>query len=380
MHSITSLEGEAPAEPNNTLDMTSRDRVIAAVEHRGVDRIPVMITYLEEEMIRAARVRDANELRDRHRCDIRFVRFEALPRHGEVDRYLTALRTDAFVGDAWQLKTYADWSYAPPTADDPAGGNPLAGAQCAADIDAFTIPDTQIAGALEDVRRQVEAFQARDLATAGFPPNLGGELFETCQRLRGFERFCEDLIHRPDIAEYLLDRLTEVHIECAAIIAHSGSDILCLDDDMAHPTGLLISPGMYRRYFKPRMARIIEAARAVSPSIKVFYHSDGDISAILDDLVEIGIDVLEPVEPDCMDPLAIRKRYGTRLAFWGTVGSAAMWAYGTVRDVWDEVKLRIGTLGPTGLILAPAYDFTRDFGVDKLKAFFAAAKEYGRVS
>jgi uroporphyrinogen decarboxylase len=78
-----------------------------------------------------------------------------------------------------------------------------------------------------------------------------------------------------------------------------------------------------------------------------------------------------------MNPHAIRQRYGTRLAFWGTVGTAAMWAFGSIQDVWDEVQQRIETLGPTGLILAPAYDFTRDFGIDKLKAFFAAAEHHG---
>jgi uroporphyrinogen decarboxylase len=310
-------------------------------------------------------------------CDIRFVRLTAPKGCQVIESYLEEISREAFVGDPSQLRSYAEWGYAPPSAGNTVGANPLGNATVPADVDTYAFPRRDTDAGIAEVRQQTDAIHSRGLAAAGFPPHLGGELFETGCRLRGFEQFCGDLVRNPDLAAYLIESLAWIHTECAVILAKGGCDILCLDDDMGHPTGLMVGPATYRRFFKPHMAKVIAAARHVNPDVKVFYHSDGDITQILDDLVEIGIEVIEPVQPDCMNPLAIRRRYGSRLAFWGTVGTAAMWAFGSIQDVWDEVQQRIETLGPTGLILAPAYDFTRDFGIDKLKAFFAAAEHHG---
>ncbi len=116
--------------------------------------------------------------------------------------------------------------------------------------------------------------------------------------------------------------------------------------------------------------------REVAPNLLVFYHSDGNFTRIVPDLVDIGVNVIHPVQPDCMDAAAIKREFGDRLALWGTAGSAWLWDHGTPDQIRAEVKHRIETLGPNGLVLAPAYDV--DFTpFANLVAFYEAVDEYG---
>jgi len=181
------------------------------------------------------------------------------------------------------------------------------------------------------------------------------------------------LIHQTN---YLLDQLTAVTIHNALVLAQAGVDVLLLDDDVAMPTGLLISPALWRQYFKPRLRSIIDLAREAAPDLLVFYHSDGDFTRLLPDLVEIGVNVINPVQPDCMDAVAIKAEFGDRMALWGTVGTASDWDWGTPDQIRAEVRQRIEQLGPAGLLLAPSYDI--DFTpIENIRAFVEVAREYG---
>jgi uroporphyrinogen decarboxylase len=201
-------------------------------------------------------------------------------------------------------------------------------------------------------------------------------LFECAWRLRGFEQFMKDMIRQPDLVEYLLDQLTAMAKESAAVLARAGVDVLLLDDDVAYGGGLLFSPDAWRRFFKPRLAQVIEAARAAAPDLLVFYHSDGDFTRLLPDLDELGVNVVNPLAPDCMDAVAIRRSFGDRLAFWGTVGTAMTWDQGSPAEVREEVRQRIAALGGAGLLLSPAYDL--DFAPrQNVEAFVGAVREFG---
>jgi uroporphyrinogen decarboxylase len=162
------------------------------------------------------------------------------------------------------------------------------------------------------------------------------------------------------------------------MLVRAGIDILLLDDDVAMASGMIIGPDTWAAFFKPRLADIIRLAREVNPDLLVFYHSDGDFTPIVLGLVEIGVNVINPVQPDCMDAAAIKAEFGDRLALWGTVGSAWLWDRGAPDDVRAEVRRRVETLGPEGLLLCPAYDV--DFTpVENLLAFADAVEEYGQT-
>jgi uroporphyrinogen decarboxylase len=151
-----------------------------------------------------------------------------------------------------------------------------------------------------------------------------------------------------------------------------------LGDDVAMQTGMLISPQLWRIWLKPRMVRIINAAKSIHPRIHIFYHSDGNPSAIIDELIEIGVTVLNPIQPECMNPAEVKKKYGDRLAFWGTMGVQSTLPFGTPEDVRAEVKLRMQTIGSGGgLLLGPSHMIEPEVPWENIIAFFNAVEEYG---
>jgi uroporphyrinogen decarboxylase len=342
------------------------ERVRTALSGGLPDRVPCALGFFPQCLFGSE---DADEL---FQTDVRFVEFDP-PR--EQERFLTYLESmpvDVHVGSPAQLRTYQEWGY------HPAGdqSHPLAGLRSLADRARRFVPDFSDPRRYAGLSDRVARLHDRGLAVAGSPPHLGGELFESAWRLRGFERFMKDLIKQPDLVEYLLDQLTALATESAVILARAGVDVLLLDDDVAYSGGLLISPGMWRRFFKPRLARIIAASREAAPDLLVFYHCDGDFSLLLPELVELGVDVVNPVAPDCMDAVAIRRTFGDRLALWGTVGTAMTWDQGASSQVREEVRKRIETLGKAGLLLSPAYDL--DFAPRRnVTAFVEAVREFG---
>jgi uroporphyrinogen decarboxylase len=110
----------------------------------------------------------------------------------------------------------------------------------------------------------------------------------------------------------------------------------------------------------------------------VFYHCDGNFTRLIPDLVDIGVNVINPVQPDCMDAAAVKREFGDKLSMWGTVGSSRLWDWGTPDQIRAEVQCRIQELGPEGLLLAPAYDI--DYTpFDNIVAFMEAVEEFGRI-
>ncbi len=326
--------------------MTPRERVLAALAGDRPDRVPCALGFFRQPLFGS---RDGDELFD---TDVRFVEFDPSPNQEGFFSYLDSLPPDIHVGSVAQLRTYEEWGYHP----EHPGVNPLA---WGGGIGAFV---ERIAAGLADPRRhegladEVRRLQHRGLAVAGAPPHLGGELFESAYRLRGFQRFMTDLLERPTLVDYLLDQLTAMSVRNCVAIVEAGVDVLLLDDDVAGSHGMLISPATWQRFFKPRMVQMIDAVRQARPELRVFYHSDGDFTRLLPELVEIGVDVVNPLAPDCMDAAAIRRTLGPRPAFWGTVGTAALWDTGTPDEIRRQVARSVAEVGPAGLLLSPAYD------------------------
>jgi uroporphyrinogen decarboxylase len=340
-----------------------------ALRCRKPDRIPKALGFFDQALDAIAPA--APE--DYFGLDIRIAEFDPPDNQDEFRRYLDSLPRDIHVGSPSQLRTYHEWQYHPQRSAD----RPLTPIGSPTEFVQYVLPDVSSPARHSRLARRVRRWHEQGFAVAGAPPHLGGELFEAAWRLRGFENFMIDLVQHRKLADYLLEQLTSMLFENVRILARAGVDILLLDDDVAMPTGLLIAPATWRLYFKDRLARAIQTAREVSPELLVFYHSDGDFSALLPDLVDIGVNVVNPVQPDCMDGAAIKKAYGDRLAIWGAVGTARLWDLGTPDQIRAEVRRCVQTLGPAGLLLAPAYDI--DFApFENIVAFIEAVDEYGR--
>ncbi len=271
----------------------------------------------------------------------------------ELRRIASPYEGNTRVGNTSQVARYASWRYQPGM---PEARNPLEAATTLDDLEQFPFPAVAGPMAVDGLARAVDDVHRRGLAAGGNTPHLGGELFEAAWRLRGLEAFLIDLLERQDMAHFLLDRLAELARRNATTLAAAGVDVLSLDDDVGMPGTMVMSPATWRAFFKPRLAGMIEAARAINPAIRVLYHSDGTTEPILDDLVEIGVAAINPVQPEHMDAARIRRRFGRRLALWGCVGRQTSFSYERPETIAEEVRARVAALGRAGLILCPAYD------------------------
>jgi len=350
--------------------MNARERVRTALTCGKPDRIPKALGFFPQTFPEIAPA--APE--DYFNLDVRFAEFNPPKLQTAFQTYLNGLPREVHMGSRAQLQTYFEWRYHPERGDQ----RPLSRIRSASDLIEYVLPDLTDPARYKGLSDQVARWHAKGLAVAGSPPHLGGELFEAAWRLRGFNNFLVDLFKRRELADYLLDQLTAMTIHSTLILARAGVDILLLDDDVAMPDRMIISPGTWRKHFKGRLAEVIRMAREVSPDILVFYHCDGNFTAIVSELAEIGVNVINPIQPDCMDAAAIKGASGDRLALWGTVGTAWQWDFGTPDDIRAEVKHRIDTLGPEGLLLSPAYDL--DFTpFENIEAFVEAVEDFGQV-
>jgi len=244
------------------------------------------------------------------------------------------------------------------------------------EIEQFPLPDFDAEYRYAHLDEELKSIHRRDLASVAF---MAMTIFETAWQIRGLDRLVTDMITDEDRAACLLDRITKLSAFRAERFATSGVDVIHIGDDVGMQDRMFISPATWRKWLKPRLARVIDAARAINPEVVFFYHSDGFVEPIIPELIEIGVNALNPVQPECMDPAVVKERYGDRLAFWGTVGIQDTLPFGRPEDVEAEVKLRIETVGKGGgLYLSPTHVIAPEVPYENLFALVEAAKKYGR--
>ena len=202
----------------------------------------------------------------------------------------------------------------------------------------------------------------------------GWVLFERAWLLRGFENFMMDLVDNPDNAERLLDEITEYQIEVSKNLIKLGVDGIYTGDDYGTQRGLLISRKTWQALIKPRLAKIWKVAK--DEGLPVFHHSCGNVLEILEDMIEIGLDVLLPVQPQAMDIRLLQERFGERLSFMGGVSTQKTLPFGSPEEVKQEVKTCIEVLGKRGgYIIAASHEISSDCSIENLRAFLETIRD-----
>ena len=197
-------------------------------------------------------------------------------------------------------------------------------------------------------------------------------LFERAWSLRGFENFLMDLIDHQRFAETLLDHLTEWFIQSVDLMAAAPVDAIMLTDDHAAQRGLLMGEERWRRLFKPRWKRIFD--RVHHYGMYTILHMCGDTSAVVPDLIEVGLDCMESCQPECMDIYRLKRTYGHTLRFWGGLGAQQVLPFGTAGQVCQEtrrLKLELGQGG--GYLLAGAKGLGEEVPVENIAAYLEEA-------
>ncbi len=205
-----------------------------------------------------------------------------------------------------------------------------------------------------------------------------GHIWEMAWQLTRMEKLMEDMTLNPEFAAYIFDRICEDRAFQARRYAEAGADMIACGDDIGMQDRLMMSPKMWREWLKPRWRKVIKAAKDANPDCLAWYHSDGDIREVIPDLIEIGFDILNPIQPECMDPAALKRQYGDQIAFWGCIGTQTTMPFGTPEDVRESVRWTIEHVGAGGgLLVAPTRVLEPDVPWENIVAMFEAVDEYG---
>src|SRR5680860_429862 len=206
--------------------------------------------------------------------------------------------------------------------------------------------------------------------------NQGFTLFERSWLLRGFENVLTDFYFREKEINYLLDGITEFNMEMAKKVIKTGNiDGVYTGDDVGTQRGMIMSPETWRKFFRGRYKKLWGVYKA--EGIPVFHHSCGNLIDIIPDLIDIGLDVLSPIQPEAMDPAFLSERFGKQLTFFGGISTQKTLPFGCPEDVRREIIDRIKVLGRhNGYIVSPSHEVTSDCRDDNFKMLLSTLKNY----
>jgi uroporphyrinogen decarboxylase len=188
-----------------------------------------------------------------------------------------------------------------------------------------------------------------------------------------------DFYERPKYVDFLFSKILEQRLFQARRMAQAGVDLIRMGDDIATQTSLIVGPQLYRERIKPFHAAVIRAVREIDPKIRMQYHSDGALTPLLPDLVDIGISVINPVQPECMDLRTIKKDFGRDLVLWGCMPVQSLFVHGSATEVSEYLDFFMREIAPGGGVVA---EFTNFIATEKskenLRTFFELFYEKGK--
>lgn len=341
--------------------MKHRDRVLMALNHKTPDRCPMQVSFTPEFASRLVQEMSLGDgkLHNPHGGGNTYELERAL----NEDLLLTSVGwANSYYQDA---DTYVDewgigWRSVEYTTPFGVGRyteinhHPLAEDQA---IDSYQPPDPNRPELYREAEWVLKTFKD-EYWIVGVTVTT---IFECAWALRGFERTLTDLALNPDLVVRLLDIPYRYHLAAAKKLTRMGVDMIWTGDDVGAQNSMIISPAMWRKFLKPLMANFIAELKAINPDVKIAYHSDGNIYPIIPDLIEIGLDVLNPIQPASIDPARLKKEYGDKLCFWGAIDEQHTLPFGSAADVEAEVDTRLKTLGKDGgLIIGPTHHVQLD--------------------
>ncbi len=197
--------------------------------------------------------------------------------------------------------------------------------------------------------------------------SMGFSLFERAWTLRGMEQIMVDMLENPSFAHELLDRITEYNLARIRLAVTYDIDCIRFGDDWGSQAGVLMGPALWREFIKPRIARMYDAVHQAGKYVMI--HCCGDVKAVLPDLVEIGVNIFNPFQPEVMDVFETKKRYHGQLSFFGGISVQRLLPLGTADEVRDETRMLLRELGRGGgYIASPSHDVPSDVPAENMAA------------
>jgi uroporphyrinogen decarboxylase len=371
-------------------EMKPRERVLAALRHEEADRVPVdlgscgptaihinayrsLLSYLgrkEDIMlwdVVGQLAQPSEAILEMAGADVRGIRASI------YSSRQSATSSDRVI-DAWGTT----WELRPSATCYSIVACPLA---CANSLAGYTFPDGKRLASGGELRQRALRLQEEGRYT--ILGEVSGHILERAQMIRGFDTFLVDLLENPTFAEDLLDRILQVETDIAETFLDAVGDTLdvfAFKDDFGMQSGPLMSLSMFRRVLKPRMRSYLDAVRRRTKA-KIWFHSCGSVYYVIPDLIDLGIDILNPVQVAArdMEPARLKREFGKHLCFWGGIDTQHTLPHGTPREVEEEVSKRLEELNVGGgYVLASVHNIEADVPGENVWAMFQAALNRGR--
>ncbi|MEI6387696.1 MAG: uroporphyrinogen decarboxylase family protein [Spirochaetota bacterium] len=334
--------------------MLPRERVLKAMGRGGIpDRVPFEISWgaFTPMLMKTYREETGSDLEpdDYFDFDTRYVRPLTTSASTDFRRYFPDAELDADTSfDEWGIGSVPtrfeipDFKY-----------HPLATMTSVKEIESYEWPDLDDERRYLPLRERIDSYHDRGYAVSA---DMYQTIFETAWLMRGMENLLTDFILNPEIVEAIIERMTSLRVAQAGFFARLGVDIIRLGDDVVTQRGLMFSRETYGKFLKPGLKAIVDAAKKANPSVLVFMHCCGKVEEVIPDFIDCGIDILNPVQPECNDLGFIERTYGDDIAFWGGIGVQSVMPNGSPSDVKNEVLRIQGILGRKGhWLAAPAH-------------------------
>jgi len=365
--------------------MNPRERFLAALDHREPDRVPLTTRLWHDTAVKLMRhygVGNREELYEKLGVEVDRAHIRVSPPASwePTDGYQEFC--DSIGYDAGeQYMTYEEWGIERKLGSERPGsevrqfyftGHPWEAFKEASEVEEAELPDLDAHGRFERAKVASQEFNDERLIVG----DLGHCQWTKAWELRGMLTLMKDLHTDPGMAEAILDRLLGHYLDLTDRLIDLGAEAIRYSEDWGNNKSMFIDPATWRRIFKPRYKMLFERARRLGAF--VFFHSDGNITPIVGDLVEIGIDSLNPVQPECMDRVEIKEMYGDRITLDTGASVQSTLPHGTVDDVKKETLHALKHLAPGGgFVYGTSHMAMYDVPVENIVTLYEVLKEHG---
>ncbi|MDX1357893.1 MAG: uroporphyrinogen decarboxylase family protein [Clostridia bacterium] len=355
--------------------MTGKERTLAAIERRAADRLPKSLRCTKEALdalLTATKTADKQNLYDHLGIDFRWI---GVPFKGPANRALSPLGGEGY--DFWgcynkaiknNFNTYYEIVY-----------HPLGEMKTVKEIEDYDWPDLDWWD-YDAIPELIKKEKQNDDVCIMF---FAGGTFESPWYMRGLEQFLIDIYDEPEIAETISRKVGEFYYERALRVLEAAGgqiDVIGSGGDIGGQHTMMLSPDKWRKHIKPYSAGLITPFKEMG--LKTFYHSDGAIVPVINDFIEMGLDILDPIQVGAagMNPENLFPLFGDRLTFHGAIDEVELLPHATPQEVYDETTRVMGILGKNnGFIVSPTHQVQGDTDPENVLAIYRAVNDFGRI-
>ena len=244
------------------------------------------------------------------------------------------------------------------------------------DVAAFEFPDPLAEGRFDDADVIIQKYKDEYFVVG----DMELTMFDMMHLSVGMEKLLMDMALEKPYIEPLIQKMKVFSLAIGKKLVSMGVDGIWAGDDFGGQSGMLISPQMWRKYFKEAYRQIYAELKAINPNVMIMQHCDGAVAPILDDWIEVGLEVFNPVQPNVPghEPEDLKRKFGDRLSFWGAIDQQQLLPQGTAEEIEADVAEKIRILGEGGgYMCSPAHIVQTDTPMENVEAFIAAVKKHG---